>query len=144
MLEIRENIQISSYNAETGDGDSFFCTVDGKAFRDQEGNYIRETVSFQLTEGLSCTPLYAAGALYGVLSLQALLHNVYPCQPSSMICAPRQFACALMATVVWFIFILSHYSLLSLCVCSCCLIQSCSSLPFSLPSSSTLATVSRR
>ena len=45
VLEIGENIQISSHNAATGGGDSFTCTVDGKVFRDQEGNYIRETVS---------------------------------------------------------------------------------------------------
>ena len=45
VLEIGEIIQISSYNAGTGDGDSFLCAVEGKVFRDQEGNYIRETVS---------------------------------------------------------------------------------------------------
>ena len=42
VLEIGEIIQVSSYNA---DGDSFLCSVVGKVFRDQEGNYIRQTVS---------------------------------------------------------------------------------------------------
>ena len=45
LLEIGEIIQVSSYNAETGDGDIFLCSVTGKVFRDQEGNYIRHTVS---------------------------------------------------------------------------------------------------
>ena len=46
VLEIGEVIQISSHNADSGGGDSFLCAVEGKVFRDQEGNYIRETVRF--------------------------------------------------------------------------------------------------
>lgn len=46
VLEIGELIQISSWNTEAGGGgDSFLCSVAGKAFRDQQGNYIRQTVS---------------------------------------------------------------------------------------------------
>lgn len=45
-LEIGESIQISSWNSDAGEGDSFLCSVDGKVFRDQAGNYIRQTVSF--------------------------------------------------------------------------------------------------
>ena len=44
-LEIGDTLQISSYNFDTGDGDSFLCTIDGKAFRNQDGNYIGQTVS---------------------------------------------------------------------------------------------------
>jgi hypothetical protein len=75
VLEIRENIQISSYNAKTGNGDSFFCTVQGKAFQDQEGNYIRETVSFLINGGVTSLRSWDR------FSLQALLHDVYPRLP---------------------------------------------------------------
>lgn len=45
-LEIGEIIQVSSWNANlTEGGDSFLCSVVGKVFRDEEGNYIRQTVS---------------------------------------------------------------------------------------------------
>ena len=45
-LEIGEIIQISSYNVDSGDGDSFLCSIDGKLFQDRERNYITQTVSF--------------------------------------------------------------------------------------------------
>ena len=47
-LQIGETIRLSSHGADSGNGDSFLCSITGKAFRDQEGNYIRQTVSFQL------------------------------------------------------------------------------------------------
>ena len=46
ILEIGKSVIVSSWNADSGDGDSFVCSVVGKAFQDQQGNYIRQTVSF--------------------------------------------------------------------------------------------------
>ena len=43
-LEIGEIIQLSSWNSGAGEGDSFLCSVTGKVFRDEQGNYIRQTV----------------------------------------------------------------------------------------------------
>lgn len=46
ILQISETVIVSSWNADSGEGDSFLCSVAGKAFQDQQGNYIRQTVSF--------------------------------------------------------------------------------------------------
>ena len=46
VLQTSETIIVSSWNANSGKGDSFLCSVEGKAFQDQHGNYIQQTVSF--------------------------------------------------------------------------------------------------